>query len=84
MNSVFFPSFSSVKETLLCEASSLSVLRILLLPSCTIPPPPATSPPGTNRCRRRCGGRVKMEHKAMACERAVLVTFLLLTTLVLL
>lgn len=36
------------------------------------------------RCRRRCGGRVKMEHKAMACERAVLVTFLLLTTLVLL
>ncbi|XDB54964.1 PREDICTED: prominin-2 isoform X1 [Capra hircus] len=36
------------------------------------------------RCRRRCGGRVKMEHRTMACERAVLVTFLLLTTLVLL
>ena len=36
------------------------------------------------RCRRRCGGRVKMEHKTMACERGVLVTFLLLTTLVLL
>ncbi|XP_048209462.1 LOW QUALITY PROTEIN: uncharacterized protein LOC125356798 [Perognathus longimembris pacificus] len=36
------------------------------------------------RCRRRCGGRVKTEHKAMACERAVLLAFLLLTTLVLL
>ncbi|KAF4016024.1 hypothetical protein G4228_007766 [Cervus hanglu yarkandensis] len=36
------------------------------------------------RCRRRCGGRVKMEHKTMACERGVLMTFLLLTTLVLL
>ncbi|CAH6787912.1 Prom2 [Phodopus roborovskii] len=36
------------------------------------------------RCRRRCGGRVKTEHKAMACERGTLMTFLLLTTLVLL
>ena len=36
------------------------------------------------RCRRRCGGRVKMEHKTMACERGTLVAFLLLTTLVLL
>ncbi|XP_046925747.1 prominin-2 [Lynx rufus] len=36
------------------------------------------------RCRRRCGGRVKTEHKAMACERATLMAFLLLTTLVLL
>ncbi|XP_036912646.1 prominin-2 isoform X1 [Sturnira hondurensis] len=34
--------------------------------------------------RRRCGGRVKMEHKDMACERGTLMTFLLLTTLVLL
>ncbi|XP_051000537.1 prominin-2 [Acomys russatus] len=36
------------------------------------------------RCRRRCGGRVKTEHKAMACERGTLMSFLLLTTLVLL
>ncbi|XP_021508285.1 prominin-2 isoform X3 [Meriones unguiculatus] len=36
------------------------------------------------RCRRRCGGRLKTEHKAMACERGTLMTFLLLTTLVLL
>lgn len=36
------------------------------------------------RCRRRCGGRVKTEHKALACERGTLMTFLLLTTLVLL
>ncbi|XP_037383749.2 prominin-2 [Talpa occidentalis] len=36
------------------------------------------------RRRRRCGGRVKTEHKAMACERGTLMTFLLLTTLVLL
>lgn len=36
------------------------------------------------RCHRRCGGRVKTEHKAMACERGTLMTFLLLTTLVLL
>ncbi|XP_034350663.1 prominin-2 isoform X1 [Arvicanthis niloticus] len=36
------------------------------------------------RCRRRCGGRVKTEHKTMACERGTLMTFLLLTTLVLL
>uniref|UniRef100_A0A8C0I489 Prominin 2 n=1 Tax=Balaenoptera musculus TaxID=9771 RepID=A0A8C0I489_BALMU len=36
------------------------------------------------RCRRRCGGRVKMEHKTMACERGTLMAFLLLTTLVLL
>ncbi|KAM9585157.1 prominin-2 [Trichechus inunguis] len=36
------------------------------------------------RRRRRCGGRVKMEHEAMACERGVLLAFLLLTTLVLL
>lgn len=36
------------------------------------------------RCRQRCGGRVKTEHKAMACERGTLMTFLLLTTLVLL
>ncbi|XP_040352601.1 prominin-2 [Herpailurus yagouaroundi] len=35
-------------------------------------------------CRRRCGGRVKTEHKAMACERGTLMAFLLLTTLVLL
>ena len=34
--------------------------------------------------RRRCGGRVKTEHKEMACERGTLMTFLLLTTLVLL
>ncbi|XP_021527417.2 prominin-2 isoform X1 [Aotus nancymaae] len=36
------------------------------------------------RCRRRCGGRVKTEHKALACERMALMAFLLLTTLVLL
>ncbi|XP_008698754.2 prominin-2 [Ursus maritimus] len=36
------------------------------------------------RCRRRCGGRVKTEHKALACERGTLMAFLLLTTLVLL
>ncbi|XP_059117349.1 prominin-2 [Peromyscus eremicus] len=36
------------------------------------------------RCRRRCGGRVKTEHKAMACERGSLMSFLLLTTLMLL
>ncbi|XP_047379215.1 prominin-2 [Sciurus carolinensis] len=36
------------------------------------------------RSRRRCGGRVKTEHKAMACERGSLMAFLLLTTLVLL
>lgn len=36
------------------------------------------------RCRRRCGGRVKTEHKAMACERGTLMSFLLLTTLMLL
>ncbi|XP_049552400.1 prominin-2 isoform X3 [Orcinus orca] len=36
------------------------------------------------RCRRPCGGRVKMEHKTMACERGTLMAFLLLTTLVLL
>ncbi|XP_042789035.1 prominin-2 [Panthera leo] len=36
------------------------------------------------RCRRRCGGRVKTQHKAMACERGTLMAFLLLTTLVLL
>lgn len=36
------------------------------------------------RCRRRCGGRVKTEHKAMACERGTLMTFLMLTTLMLL
>ncbi|XP_066233780.1 prominin-2 isoform X1 [Saccopteryx leptura] len=37
-------------------------------------------------CRgcRRCGGRVKTEPKEMACERGTLMTFLLLTTLVLL
>ncbi|XP_006903284.1 PREDICTED: prominin-2 [Elephantulus edwardii] len=35
-------------------------------------------------CRRRCGGRVKTEHKAMACERGTLMACLLLTTLVLL
>lgn len=35
-------------------------------------------------CRRRCGGRVKTEHKATACERGTLMAFLLLTTLVLL
>ncbi|XP_040850001.1 prominin-2 isoform X1 [Ochotona curzoniae] len=39
---------------------------------------------GWCRCRRRCGGRVKTEHKAMACERGTLMVFLLLTTLVLL
>ncbi|KAK2093261.1 Prominin-2 [Saguinus oedipus] len=36
------------------------------------------------RCHRRCGGRVKTEHKALACERTALMAFLLLTTLVLL
>ncbi|XP_003471591.1 prominin-2 [Cavia porcellus] len=36
------------------------------------------------RCHQRCGGRVKTEHKAMACERGTLMAFLLLTTLVLL
>uniref|UniRef100_H0WPV2 Prominin 2 n=1 Tax=Otolemur garnettii TaxID=30611 RepID=H0WPV2_OTOGA len=36
------------------------------------------------RCHRRCGGRLKMEHKAMACERNTLMAFLLLITLVLL
>uniref|UniRef100_A0A7N9CS70 Prominin 2 n=1 Tax=Macaca fascicularis TaxID=9541 RepID=A0A7N9CS70_MACFA len=36
------------------------------------------------RCRRRCGGRVKTEHKALACECAALMVFLLLTTLLLL
>ncbi|XP_008057233.1 prominin-2 [Carlito syrichta] len=36
------------------------------------------------RSRRRCGGRVKTEHKAMACERGAFMAFLLLTTLVLL
>ncbi|KAG3268017.1 prominin 2 [Ictidomys tridecemlineatus] len=36
------------------------------------------------RCRRRCGGRVKTEHKAMACERGTLMAFLLLTTIILL
>ncbi|XP_054431487.1 prominin-2 [Pteronotus mesoamericanus] len=34
--------------------------------------------------QRRCGGRVKTEPKEMACERGTLMTFLLLTTLVLL
>ncbi|XP_074065341.1 prominin-2 isoform X1 [Macrotis lagotis] len=36
------------------------------------------------RFRRRCGGRVKAEHKSMACERGSLMTFLLLITLLLL
>ncbi|KAK2508519.1 hypothetical protein MC885_021794 [Smutsia gigantea] len=36
------------------------------------------------RSRQRCGGRVKTEHKAMACERGTLMVFLLLTTLMLL
>ncbi|XP_007476608.2 prominin-2 isoform X1 [Monodelphis domestica] len=36
------------------------------------------------RFRRRCGGRVKAEHKSMACERGSLMTFLLLITLFLL
>ncbi|KAM4866708.1 prominin-2 [Thomomys bottae] len=36
------------------------------------------------RFHRRCGGRVKTEHKAMAYERATLMGFLLLTTFVLL
>ncbi|XP_036607929.1 prominin-2 [Trichosurus vulpecula] len=36
------------------------------------------------RCRRRCGGRVKIEHKSMACERGSLMIFLLLITLLLL
>ncbi|XP_053446161.1 prominin-2 isoform X1 [Nycticebus coucang] len=36
------------------------------------------------RCHRRCGGRLKTEHKAMACERTTLMAFLLLITLVLL
>ncbi|XP_017195503.2 prominin-2 isoform X3 [Oryctolagus cuniculus] len=39
---------------------------------------------GWFRCRQRCGGRVKTEHKALACERGTLMAFLLLTTLVLL
>ncbi|KAL4693673.1 hypothetical protein H8959_012938 [Pygathrix nigripes] len=36
------------------------------------------------RCRQRCGGRVKTEHKALARECAALTVFLLLTTLLLL
>nr|XP_058134075.1 prominin-2 isoform X2 [Dasypus novemcinctus] len=36
------------------------------------------------RGRRRCGGRVKTEHKALACQRGALVAFLLGTTVVLL
>lgn len=36
------------------------------------------------RGHRRRGGRAKMEHKEVACERSLLMTFLLLTTLVLL
>ncbi|XP_033094711.1 prominin-2 isoform X2 [Trachypithecus francoisi] len=36
------------------------------------------------RCRQRCGGRVKTEHKALACECVALTVFLLLTTLLLL
>ncbi|XP_044515450.1 prominin-2 [Gracilinanus agilis] len=36
------------------------------------------------RFRRRCGGRVKAEHKSIACERGSLMTFLLLITLLLL
>ncbi|XP_021113659.1 prominin-2 isoform X2 [Heterocephalus glaber] len=36
------------------------------------------------RYRRRCGGRVKTEHKALACEGGTLMAFLLLTTLILL
>lgn len=36
------------------------------------------------RGHRRCGGRAKMERKEVACERGLLMTFLLLTTLVLL
>lgn len=36
------------------------------------------------RGHRSCGGPVKTEHKELACERGTLMTFLLLTTLVLL
>ncbi|XP_059515101.1 prominin-2 isoform X3 [Myotis daubentonii] len=36
------------------------------------------------RGRQRCGGPAKTEYKEMACERGTLMTFLLLTTLVLL
>lgn len=36
------------------------------------------------RGHQRCGGPGKTEYKAMACERGTLMTFLLLTTLVLL
>ncbi|XP_072490855.1 prominin-2 isoform X2 [Notamacropus eugenii] len=36
------------------------------------------------RFRRRCGGRIKVEHKSMACERGSLMSFLLLITLLLL
>ncbi|XP_039728509.1 prominin-2 [Pteropus medius] len=36
------------------------------------------------RGHRRCGARAKMEHKEVACERGLFMTFLLLTTLVLL
>ncbi|XP_070285782.1 prominin-2 [Myotis yumanensis] len=36
------------------------------------------------RGHQRCGGPVKTEYKEMACERGTLMTFLLLTTLVLL
>lgn len=36
------------------------------------------------RGHRPCGGPVKTEHKELACERGTLMTFLLLTTLVLL
>lgn len=37
-------------------------------------------------CRgsRRCAGPVKVEHKELACERGTFMTFLLLTTLMLL
>lgn len=36
------------------------------------------------RGHQRCGGPAKTEYKEMACERGTLMTFLLLTTLVLL
>lgn len=36
------------------------------------------------RGHRRCRGPAKMEHKELACERGTFMTFLLLTTLVLL
>ncbi|XP_076989860.1 prominin-2 [Tamandua tetradactyla] len=76
------PSSVKVDEVVRYEAgyvacAAVAVLYLLALPAAGL---------GFCCCRRRqrCGGRVKMEHKALACERAALGVFLLLTTLVLL